>query len=202
MLIDSYSYPIVKYRVLKITEHILFWGQDYVSWDDDMDISMPRKDYEQFLKIAPRLLPKDLFLQTQQSDPQYKLPIAKIRKRGTLLIKTGETGNENYCHGIFIDIIPNDYYHNKWFIKWMRWGVTVRDRKKNYYLFPLYPGNFFYPYFEMSCRNARQIKHRSNPLLLDKIQQKGVCYVGTESFRVPLQLSRIKPVRKFGNQEV
>ncbi|MCI6223008.1 MAG: LicD family protein [Selenomonadales bacterium] len=104
----------------------------FIPWDDDMDISMPRKDYEQFLKIAPQLLPKDLFLQTQQSDPQYKLPIAKIRKRGTLLIETGETGNENYCHGIFIDIIPNDYYHNKWFIKWMRWGVTVRDRKKNY----------------------------------------------------------------------
>lgn len=96
----------------------------FIPWDDDMDISMPRKDYEQFLKIAPQLLPKDLFLQTQQSDPQYKLPIAKIRKRGTLLIETGETGNENYCHGIFIDIIPNDYYHNKWFIKWMRWGVT------------------------------------------------------------------------------
>ena len=84
----------------------------FIPWDDDMDISMPRKDYEQFLKIAPQLLPKDLFLQTQQSDPQYKLPIAKIRKRGTLLIETGETGNENYCHGIFIDIIPNDYYHN------------------------------------------------------------------------------------------
>lgn len=76
----------------------------FIPWDDDIDISMPREDYEKFLEIAQRELPSDLFLQTNKTDPEYSREITKVRKLNTLLIETGETGNENYCHGIFIDI--------------------------------------------------------------------------------------------------
>lgn len=62
----------------------------FIPWDDDMDISMPRKDYEQFLKIAPQLLPKDLFLQTQQSDPQYKLLSPRFENAAPFSLKPGK----------------------------------------------------------------------------------------------------------------
>ena len=85
----------------------------FIPWDDDLDIGMPRKDYEKFLKIAPKYLPEDLFLQNTLIEPAFKLPITKIRKNKTLLIETGESGNEKYHHGIFIDIFPFDHYRHK-----------------------------------------------------------------------------------------
>ena len=104
----------------------------FIPWDDDLDIGMPRKDYEKFLKVAPNYLPEDLFLQNTSVEPAFKLPITKIRKNKTLLIETGETGNENYHHGIFIDIFPFDHYQHEWFLKWMQWYFNVRDKKKKY----------------------------------------------------------------------
>lgn len=104
----------------------------FIPWDDDIDISMPREDYEKFLEIAQRELPSDLFLQTNKTDPEYSREITKVRKLNTLLIETGETGNENYCHGIFIDIFPYDYYKKAWFVKWMRWTCLIRNRKEKY----------------------------------------------------------------------
>ena len=29
----------------------------FIPWDDDMDLGMPRKDYERFLEVAPKELP-------------------------------------------------------------------------------------------------------------------------------------------------
>lgn len=104
----------------------------FIPWDDDIDIAMPRKDYNKFMQIAQDKLPKDMFLQNKITDGDYPLPFAKIRKNNTLLIETGESGDENYHHGIFIDIFPYDNYKYGWFIKWMRWGKLVRDKKKNY----------------------------------------------------------------------
>lgn len=104
----------------------------FIPWDDDIDICMMRKDYNKFLEVAKFELPKEYFLQTKDTDPEFPLPIAKIRRHNTTIIETGETGEENYHHGIFMDIIPNDYYKYLWFITWMRWSVLFRDKKKKY----------------------------------------------------------------------
>ena len=101
----------------------------FIPWDDDCDISMPRKDYERFLQIAQEKLPETMFLQTKETDKEYPLPWAKIRKNGTLLIETGETGEEKYHHGIFVDIFPYDYYKKASFIcltsNFEGWGMSL-----------------------------------------------------------------------------
>ena len=104
----------------------------FIPWDDDMDIAMPRKEYEKFLKIAPALLPKDLILQTTETEPAFPLPIAKIRKKNTALLEFHESGNEDYNHGIFIDIFPFDYYKSGRFLRWMRWTNRIRGRRLKY----------------------------------------------------------------------
>lgn len=79
----------------------------FIPWDDDLDIGMTRENYNRFIKIAQQKLPKDLFLQTFETDPNSIFYFAKVRKNGTKFI-------EKYCRnidmhqGVFIDIFPFD----------------------------------------------------------------------------------------------
>lgn len=87
----------------------------FIPWDDDIDISMPRKDYEFFVKNAKDYMPSNYFVQTIESDPQYALNFAKLRDSNTTLIEK-HVINIDINHGVFIDIFPLDGYrkgHNK-----------------------------------------------------------------------------------------
>lgn len=78
----------------------------FIPWDDDVDVGMPRKDYERFLQIGQENLPEDLFLQTRDTDPAYKRHAAKLRLKGTVFQEyEGSTYEQN---GFFIDIFPFD----------------------------------------------------------------------------------------------
>lgn len=104
----------------------------FIPWDDDCDIAMPREDYEKFLKIAQNELPSTMFLQHNAIEPEFKIPWAKVRQNGTLLIENGESGEENYHHGIFVDIFPYDTYRDKWYLQLMHWLFKFREKKKKY----------------------------------------------------------------------
>lgn len=81
----------------------------FIPWDDDLDIGMLRNDYEKFLQIAPGQLKENYFLQTWDTDKNYPLPFAKIRKKGTVYIEqVAEYSNAN--NGIYIDIFPYDVF--------------------------------------------------------------------------------------------
>lgn len=78
-----------------------------IPWDDDLDIGMPRADYDRFLEYAQAELPEQYFLQTWKSDPYYPLPFAKIRKNGTLFVESYLDQKQAHM-GVFIDIFPYD----------------------------------------------------------------------------------------------
>ena len=80
----------------------------FIPWDDDIDVGMPRKDYEQFLHKAPALLPQQLFLQTYKSDPEFPANYAKLRDSHTTFLETA-LASRNIHHGIYIDIFPLDF---------------------------------------------------------------------------------------------
>jgi lipopolysaccharide cholinephosphotransferase len=82
----------------------------FIPWDDDLDIGMPRNDYEKFMKIVAQDLPKDLFFQTRKTDPYTKWRWIKIRDNYSTFIQKSEINkNIKYHQGIFIDIFPYDF---------------------------------------------------------------------------------------------
>ena len=104
----------------------------FIPWDDDCDVGMLREDYERFLQIAPQKLPDSMLLQSPGCSKDYRLLFSKIRKKGTLLIETGETGKEDYDHGVFVDIFPFDCYSSNMLLKFIHWTYVFRDKRKKY----------------------------------------------------------------------
>ncbi len=85
----------------------------FIPWDDDLDIYMPRNDYNKFLEIAPEGLPSNLFMQTKKTDPTFDIPYIKIRDNYSTVIEKREVGKDiKYHQGIFVDIFPIDYVDN------------------------------------------------------------------------------------------
>ncbi|MDR0430042.1 MAG: LicD family protein [Tannerellaceae bacterium] len=84
----------------------------FIPWDDDLDICMPREDYERFIRIALDEFPDDMILQTRETDPTYKyLPLpCKVRDTKSLILSPGFEDEESR-KGLFIDIFPADRYH-------------------------------------------------------------------------------------------
>ena len=83
--------------------------QGFIPWDDDIDVGMPRQDYEIFLEKGQELLSKNLFIQHLRSEENYLLPFAKIRNSDTAFIQDS-VKKRSMNHGIFIDVFPLDGY--------------------------------------------------------------------------------------------
>ena len=77
----------------------------FIPWDDDLDITVMRKDFERLRKILPTELPSDMVFQDYATDPSYPILIAKVRDRHSYLYEA-EWTDKLKEKGIFLDIIP------------------------------------------------------------------------------------------------
>lgn len=80
----------------------------FIPWDDDIDIMMPRKDYNTLLKIWKDVAPPDYIIQDYNTDEDYTNNFAKVRKNNTTFLQFEEEKTKKYHKGIFIDIFPGD----------------------------------------------------------------------------------------------
>ena len=79
----------------------------FIPWDDDMDVCMPRKDYEEFLRVAPADLPEKMEIQGIGFTRGYVLPYIKVHNRKTTFLAETDQ-NLKYHAGIFVDVFPLD----------------------------------------------------------------------------------------------
>lgn len=80
----------------------------FIPWDDDIDISMLRREYKKFLNICKQELDSDkYFVQTVDTDPEYRWIYGKIILNGTTYVRAGQESIKSH-NGIFIDIFPRD----------------------------------------------------------------------------------------------
>lgn len=77
----------------------------FIPWDDDMDICMPRPDYEQLISHWREWLPKPYEVISPETDPSYPYPFAKIEDASTTVL---ERPDFKFLEGVYIDVFPID----------------------------------------------------------------------------------------------
>ena len=80
----------------------------FIPWDDDLDINMPRKDFDKFLEICNKELGDKYYIRAVMKGDQIAVPTIHIRKKDSLYINYGDMvkmQNEPIeMRGIYIDI--------------------------------------------------------------------------------------------------
>ena len=77
----------------------------FIPWDDDIDLNMPRRDYEDFINTYASELPDHYIVYAPNSKNGPIANFAKVVDLNTEIILPGEE-NSTISHGISIDIFP------------------------------------------------------------------------------------------------
>ena len=75
----------------------------FIPWDDDVDVIMPRSDYQKFISITSTNTGGDFFLDYYMTNPSYGRCFAKYCKKNTLFIEPN-----GLKQAIYVDIFVQD----------------------------------------------------------------------------------------------
>lgn len=78
----------------------------FIPWDDDIDICMPREDYEKFLKLAPDKMCKGLYLESHEKNFGVKFPWCRVLYLERFAWQGNYSDEESI--GLSIDVFPLD----------------------------------------------------------------------------------------------
>ncbi|MDE7154153.1 MAG: LicD family protein [Muribaculaceae bacterium] len=79
----------------------------FIPWDDDIDISLFRKDYENARVILQKELPEHYIYCDRFTEEEFPYNFGKVRRKNTAFVHGGDA-HLNISHGIYIDIFPLD----------------------------------------------------------------------------------------------
>ncbi len=83
----------------------------FIPWDDDIDIAMPREDYDRLVELAKQgKIPPELNFDSLETNPKHWVLGAKmqlVRKTPYIQHKVTKLSK---CNGPYVDIFPIDYW--------------------------------------------------------------------------------------------
>ena len=99
---NNINYSISNGTLLGAIRH-----KGFIPWDDDIDVSMLRDDYNKFRSISHKLDDSICFFQDHTTDPNYIWGYGKVRRTGTTFIRCGQS-HLKFKTGVSIDVFPLD----------------------------------------------------------------------------------------------
>ena len=82
----------------------------FIPWDDDMDVVMPRRDYETFKNVFDAELGDRYELQAPSCPGKICAgPVTKVIRRDSVSRREITAVTAPGCHGAWLDILPTDY---------------------------------------------------------------------------------------------
>lgn len=89
--------------------------QGFIPWDDDMDLQMPRPDYEKFVEIAKKELPEGYAWLDRHVCPSYDNGFGKVIITDEAIVnRIARESGLVLGQGVFVDIFPLDGYPDSW----------------------------------------------------------------------------------------
>lgn len=84
--------------------------KDMIPWDDDIDVMMPRKDFEKLCSLYPRYGKKEYAAENHRTNPEIKTRLAYFTDTRTITYNIGYRKEDNVqTYGLHIDIYPVDF---------------------------------------------------------------------------------------------
>lgn len=80
----------------------------FIPWDHDIDMAMPRKDYDEFLKYMQNHKNELIFLSDYHTEKRYPNSWGKVRLNGTIFLEKELASLTELHKGVFIDLHPID----------------------------------------------------------------------------------------------
>lgn len=116
---NNFRYYIIGGSLIGVLRH-----KGFIPWDDDIDIGMPREDYEKFLKISVTELPKGYMVSNHRTDPNWYFGMSQLVDKETE-IDIYMTEIPRRCH-VWIDLFPLDGLPANGFLRKLHiWNILL-----------------------------------------------------------------------------
>lgn len=80
----------------------------FIPWDHDIDMCMPRKDYDKFVKYMKKHPNEKIFFSNYTAEKRYPNSWGKVRLNGTVFLEQELAPLTEIHKGVFIDLHPID----------------------------------------------------------------------------------------------
>lgn len=94
----------------------------FVPWDDDVDVLMPRKDYDQFISICNKELPSNLFIYAPGTNNGPEVRYTKIFNKD---FKIFPEGGDELSNLVCLDVMPLEYYDKNILRRTLKWAIYL-----------------------------------------------------------------------------